>query len=583
MKNLRIKLVSFVTFLATVASIVSPFAARAADIPPTSAQVGEWSVSTLAKDGADWKIESYKVDRALAVWSEVNSASTKRRLYAFDGVKSRLLAEMPVADWNNLDTYFVENVAGAYDAADGLVVWIMNDGADREVYVFDGDAVKKVSDNTYDDRHPVTGAGRIAWSSYPTANQYNLMVKEADGRLVRLSSWHILNYAFSGKTLFWQNIQPNENWFSVYRNDGKNTFVVGKGDDRPLTKYFLTDGKGSAAWEYSTKSWEYDKRETFISYQGSPALRVLQRDVPPRNTRLEDTDGTSVIVNVFDWQYRRITERNALIQADFAGEKAISEKVAMSKVRFMNGGYVMHREPEANISLVLRGSHGEDIITEGAVIMDMFDADGPSAAGGRVGGGMYLHTEGKTDLVASTVETSSVAVKNGDVAWTEGVAGSKVLKFAGKSVVVKAAYGAKRATGYLVKAAGSSAVYLAAEDGRRYLFPSSKEFFDWYEGFGSVRTVPAAALAKIPLSGKVLFRGGEHLLKTKTTSKVYVIGDNGRIHALASENAAKDVFGNDWKTRIITVGDSQLADYEVGASISDRLSYFATLAKQTVR
>jgi hypothetical protein len=122
--------------------------------------------------------------------------------------------------------------------------------------------------------------------------------KEADGRLSRLASWHILNYAFSGKTLFWQNIQPNENWFSVYRNDGKNTFIVGKGDDRPLTKYFLVDGKGSAAWEYSTKSWEYDKRETFISYQGSPALRVLQRDVPPRNTRLEDTDGTSVIVNV---------------------------------------------------------------------------------------------------------------------------------------------------------------------------------------------------------------------------------------------------------------------------------------------
>lgn len=584
MKKLQSKLILILTAFATVASAFAPMTVRAADIPPTTVPVGEWSVSTLARNSAEWKIESYKVDRGLAAWTELHVSSSKRRLYAFDGVKSRLLAELSASDWDNKDAGFVESVKGSYDAADGIVVWTMFDGQDREIFSFDGESVKKVSDNTYDDRHPITGNGRIAWTSQPDS-QYNLMVRESNGKLTPLASWHVMNYTFSAKTLFWQGNQANQTWFSVFRNDGKMTTTVGKGDDRPMTQYFFVDGKGTAAWEYSTKRWDYDHRETFVSYLGNPALRVLERYVPPRNTRIEDMDNGNVMVNVYDWQYMRITERNALIQTNAGlGEKTLFQKEAMSKVRYMDEGYVMQREPNANIAMVLRKSTGEDFLTLEPIIKDRFDADGMTAAGARVGGGVVLYAKGQSEIAASSVEATDLDVQNGDVIWTEGSGETKILKYAGSTVLVKTtAYGAKKISGYLVKTTGSSAVYLAGSDGRRYLFPTATQFNDWYGDFRSVRTVSKATLSTMPLVGNVLLRPGKHLVKSPSSNRVYAVGEEGTIYALADAETAKSIFGKDWKSMIVVMGDSQFAEYKVGPSVASDLAYYATLAKKINR
>ncbi|MEY4723113.1 MAG: hypothetical protein RLZZ324_626, partial [Candidatus Parcubacteria bacterium] len=279
MTNFKKNLVLALASVTTIMSVVAPFGARAADLPPSNATQGDWTVSTLARNTADWKIESYKLDKGLVAWTELNTAGTKRRLYAFDSVTTKLLAEMPSTEWSGDTSGFVEAVKGDYDVADGTVAWEMNDGHDREIYSWNGDAVTKVSDNSYDDRHPVVGQGRIAWTSQPSASgAYNLMVKDANG-VKRLASWQVSNYAFSGKTLFWLNKNYGENWFRVFRNDGFYTTAVGQGDDRPMAKYFITDDKGSAAWEYSTKNWSYDKRIIYVSTLGAQAFQLLQRDV----------------------------------------------------------------------------------------------------------------------------------------------------------------------------------------------------------------------------------------------------------------------------------------------------------------
>ena len=226
-------LVAFTTLMAVVSACM-PMSVRAADLPPSRQTVGSWSVSTLARSTADWKLEAYKLDKGIVAWTETSAIGSKRRLYAFDGVSTRMLAEMAASEWGGDSSGFVEAVKGDFDVADGLVVWTMNDGNDREIYSFDGDAVKKVSDNSYDDRHPITNAGRIAWTSQPNAGgAYNLMLKDAKGTQ-RVAAWHAMNYAFSGKTLYWLNKLPSENWMRVFRNDGNSTLAIGEGDDRPM-------------------------------------------------------------------------------------------------------------------------------------------------------------------------------------------------------------------------------------------------------------------------------------------------------------------------------------------------------------
>ncbi len=557
------------------ATLATPIRALGAEIAPVSTPVDPWVVTTLAKDAGSTRIEAYKADKNLVAWTELNGSS--RTLYAYDGTQIRTLASFDASDWKDDGNGFYDAVKGNFDVADGMVVWTMSDGHDREIYSFDGEAVKKVSDNSFDDRHPIVSKGRIAWTSQP-GNQYNLMVKDKFGvRLV--DSWHVLNYAFSGQNLFWLNMRPNENWFRVFVNGGLVNGAVGQGDDRPIAQYFITDGKGSAAWEYSTKRWDYDKRITYVSVGGANAIGVIQRDVPPMVTRLEDMNDGVVIMNVTDLLLTDLQHKTSLLKITGAMQDVIYRKEAPSKVRFMDGGYVRHREPNANTPLVFRADQGgESFVTLDAVILDRFDADGSAAAGARVGGGLNTWIDGKAVIIPSSVEATSLTVKNGDIAWIEGASGSQTLKFATTPVLVKSAAGAKSVTGHLVKAKGSSAVYLAAADGRRYAFDGESKYFSWYRTFDSVETVSAAAIASMPLGGNVLYKPGSHLLKVASSPRVYVIGKDGTIHWVTSEDVVLSAFGNYWKQQIAVIDEGSLADYPVGAPITDSGKYYAAMA-----
>jgi hypothetical protein len=578
MSKIKAKLFVLLTAVLTVMSAFAPLQARAADIS-SSVGVGDWTVTTVAKSGADWRIEAFKVDKSLVAWTELNSAGTQRKLYAYDGVSLRALATIAKGDWNENDAAFVEPVKGEFDVADGLVVWTQYDGSDREIYVFNGETVKKVSDNSYDDRHPVTGGGRVAWTSSPTLSAYNLMVKDGSG-IRKLAQYHVTNYAFSGKNLFWLNKLPNETWFRVFRDGGTAPVAIGEGDDRAIRQYFTVDGKGTAGWEYSTKRWDYDKRVVYVSVNGAPAYRVLQRDVPPNITRVEDVDGSrgTAIVNVHDLLFTKINENIALTESDASGTGTVYRKGAMTKARYMDGGFVIHREPDSNIGLEFRGKTSVDIVTLDAVINGRFDADGSSAAGAKVGGGVILYADKKAVTVTSSVETSEIAVKNGDVAWVEGTGDLKTLKFASRTILVKSAGSAKRVSGWLAKTPGNSAVYLLANDGKRYVFPGQGQYFGWYPDFASVRTISQGALAGYGLGGNVLYRPGSKLLKTAYSPRVYAIG-NGTLNWVASEDVIISVFGTGWKARLDTIDESLIGDYATGPTITTDIGYYAALSK----
>ena len=90
-----IKIATLITSLAfSLGSLVLPFQARAAEIPPVTGLVGSWAVVNLAADKDGWRIEAFKNDRDLVVWTEVKDSTGKRLLYAYDGVATKLLATL---------------------------------------------------------------------------------------------------------------------------------------------------------------------------------------------------------------------------------------------------------------------------------------------------------------------------------------------------------------------------------------------------------------------------------------------------------------------------------------------------------
>src|SRR5690606_36751914 len=115
------------------------------------------------------------------------------------------------------------------------------------------------------------------------------------------------------------------------------------------------DGKGSAGWEYSTKRWDYDKREIFVSDRGTQAVLALQRDVPPNVTRLEDVRGTSALINSHDlltalwWQNIQLYETTG--EHDF---RVMNRAIDMMKARYWNGGTVRHTVPDNGSPLLIR-------------------------------------------------------------------------------------------------------------------------------------------------------------------------------------------------------------------------------------
>lgn len=559
-----------------LATALPAVALESSRLPLNQSMVGNWMVSDLSTETSVRQIEAFKVSRDFVAWTELDSASQLRRLLAFDGVSVTQVAVMNRYEWDrDSDNPFFNSVAGNFDLADGLLVWTASDGLDREIWSFDGFTVRQVSNNTYDDAHPVTSKGRIAWTSYP-GNAYNLMVSDSQG-LNRLDGWHVQNYAFSGQNLYWLNRLSNENWFRVFVNDGQTTKTIGKGDDRPLNRYFYTDGEGTAAWEYSTKQWSYDKREIFLSYQGqTPIQRIIQRDVPPNVTQIEDVVGRSVYLNVTNMLQSPIWNRVSLIRSDGGEEEYLTNFTSTVRARHLGDGVmVRHLAPDTASYLVLGdGSDNTNFIKSEHVIHNRFEAKNGVLAGALLKGGMLLH-DGKETLTIPTHaegQTQRLAV-NGCVAWLEGDdAAAGRLRAACPTVAVKnSTTGVSRVAGRLVKSATNPSVYLAASDGQRYLFSSEAQFFGWYSDFSTVRTIPDADLSAIHLAGSALMRPGFLPVKIASSPRVYSVYEDGLLRWVTSGDVMEDLYGTDWTYKVAVMPDSALSDYRFGAPIESSL------------
>lgn len=123
-------------------------------------------------------------------------------------------------------------------------------------------------------------------------------------------------------------------------------------------------------------------------------------------------------------------------------------------------------------------------------------------------------------------------------------------------------------SGTLIKSAVMPAVYYCGADGKRYVFVNDKAFFSWYKDFSSVQTVSEDTMAKITIGGNITYRPGTRMIKIQSDPKAYVVARGGILRWVATENAAKRLFGDNWNTMIDDVSDSFFVNYKIGTPIS---------------
>lgn len=109
-----------------------------------------------------------------------------------------------------------------------------------------------------------------------------------------------------------------------------------------------------------------------------------------------------------------------------------------------------------------------------------------------------------------------------------------------------------------------STVYYVGADGRRHAFPDSRVYFSWYCDFSLVKTVPADAMAKIPLGKNVTYRSGLRLVKFVSVPTVYLVQPQATLRAIGDEASAAALMGEDWAKKVSDITDGNYTDYRIG-------------------
>jgi photosystem II stability/assembly factor-like uncharacterized protein len=120
---------------------------------------------------------------------------------------------------------------------------------------------------------------------------------------------------------------------------------------------------------------------------------------------------------------------------------------------------------------------------------------------------------------------------------------------------------------------GCRAVYYYADDGKRHAFPNEKVFFTWFDDFQDVIIVSPDFLASLTLGSNVTYHPGTKMVKFQTVHTVYAVERYGVLRAIASEEVATDLYGDDWNQQIDDISDAFFGNYEFGDNIDEAADY----------
>ena len=117
-----------------------------------------------------------------------------------------------------------------------------------------------------------------------------------------------------------------------------------------------------------------------------------------------------------------------------------------------------------------------------------------------------------------------------------------------------------------VKSSSSNTVYLIA-DGKKYAMPSEKTYFTWFSSWSNVTTVSATTLASYADAGTATLAPGTKV-KIANDVRVYVVGDDGKLHWITTQTVAYSLYGSDWNKNILAITQQDLVTNALGTSIA---------------
>ncbi|NQV88951.1 MAG: hypothetical protein HQ488_01350 [Parcubacteria group bacterium] len=116
-----------------------------------------------------------------------------------------------------------------------------------------------------------------------------------------------------------------------------------------------------------------------------------------------------------------------------------------------------------------------------------------------------------------------------------------------------------------------STVYLVS-DKQIWTVPNESVYFSWFDSWDDVLKVSDSTI-NIYLDGYV--NGGELKFAPGTrvkgvgSSRVYVVGNDSKLHWITSETVADEIYGSDWNQGIIEVNSTYLWQYATGDNVAD--------------
>ncbi len=117
-----------------------------------------------------------------------------------------------------------------------------------------------------------------------------------------------------------------------------------------------------------------------------------------------------------------------------------------------------------------------------------------------------------------------------------------------------------------VKSSSSNTVYLIA-DGKKYAMPSEKTYFTWFSSWNSVQTVSATTLASYADAGTATLAPGTKV-KIANDARVYVVGDDGKLHWITTQTVAFSLYGSDWNKNIVEITQQDLVTNALGTPVA---------------
>lgn len=140
------------------------------------------------------------------------------------------------------------------------------------------------------------------------------------------------------------------------------------------------------------------------------------------------------------------------------------------------------------------------------------------------------------------------------------------------------------ADGDLIKTATDPAIYYIGSDSKRHLYVNEVTFWTWYEGSwsnlksnGVTKTITVLSQAdfdNLEVGANAKVKPGAKLVKFQNSPKIYTSVSYGQLAPVPDDATAKNLFGDNWSTKIITIQNGFETDYTKDGVLTQPINYF---------